>query len=177
MNIILIFLIAVSLSMDAFSLSLAYGTINLNKKEIKILSIIVGIYHFFMPILGMFVGSYITKFIHIGEDLIILIIFGLIGINMILESRKQQENIKYMKLGEIILFGFAVSIDSFSVGIGLNNISHNFILCSSIFSITSFMFTYIGLKLGKKLNQLIGRLATLIGGISLILFGILYCLK
>ena len=177
MNIILIFLIAVSLSMDAFSLSLAYGTINLNKKEIKVLSIIVGIYHFFMPILGMFIGSYIVKYITIGGDLIILIIFGLIGINMILESRKQQENIKKMKLGEMILFGFAVSIDSFSVGIGLNNISKNFILCSSIFSIISLMFTYIGLKLGKKLNLLIGRLATLIGGISLIILGIFYCLK
>ena len=34
MNIILIFFIAISLSMDAFSLSLAYGTINLTKKEI-----------------------------------------------------------------------------------------------------------------------------------------------
>ena len=35
MNIILIIFIAVSLSMDAFSLSLAYGTINLRKKDIN----------------------------------------------------------------------------------------------------------------------------------------------
>ena len=48
MNIILIFIIAISLSMDAFSLALAYGTISLSKKEINILSIVVGIYHFFM---------------------------------------------------------------------------------------------------------------------------------
>ena len=76
MNIILIFIIAISLSMDAFSLALAYGTINLNGKEINILSIIVGIYHFFMPIVGMLIGSYITKFIHIGGDIIILVIFS-----------------------------------------------------------------------------------------------------
>ena len=176
MNIILIFFIAISLSMDAFSLSLAYGTINLRKRDISILSIMVGIYHFFMPILGMFIGSYITKYIHIGEDLIILIIFSLIGINMIIESRKDQEKAKYMKLGEMLLFGFAVSIDSFSVGIGLNNISDNFIMCSSIFSLTSFIFTYLGLKLGKKLNLLIGKVATLLGGIALILFGIIYCI-
>ena len=177
MKIILIFIVAVSLSMDAFSLSLAYGTINLRKKEINILSIIVGIYHFFMPIFGMLIGNYITKFIHIGGDLIILIIFSLIGINMIIESRKEQENVKCMKLSEMILFGFAVSIDSFSVGIGLNNISNNFIMCSSIFSITSFIFTYLGLKLGKKLNSLIGKVATLLGGIALILFGIIYVIK
>ena len=177
MNIILVFIIAISLSMDAFSLSLAYGTINLKQKEITILSTIVGVYHFFMPIFGMLIGSYITKFIHVGEDILVLVIFSIIGINMIIESRKDSEKIKYMKLGEMILFGFAVSIDSFSVGIGINNISNNFIICSSIFSLTSFMFTYVGLKLGKKLNYLIGKVATLLGGIALILFGIIYILK
>jgi putative Mn2+ efflux pump MntP len=173
----LLFIIAISLSMDAFSLALAYGTINLSKKEINILSIIVGIYHFFMPILGMFIGTFITNFIHVGENIIILVIFSLIGINMIIESRKESEQVKYMKISEKLLFGLAVSIDSFSVGIGINNISNNFIICSIIFSITSFIFTYLGLKLGKKLNQLIGKVATLIGGISLILLGIIYIIK
>ena len=177
MNIILIFIIAISLSMDAFSLSLAYGTINLSKKEKNILCIIVCIYHFFITILGMFIGSYITRFINIGEDIIIFVIFSLIGTNMILDSRKEQEKVKKLKLTEMLLFGFAVSIDSFSVGIGLNNISSNFLMCSLIFSITSFIFTYLGLKLGKTLNSIIGKLATLIGGFSLILFGIIYILK
>lgn len=177
MNIILIFIIAVSLSMDAFSLSLAYGTINLLKKEINQLSIIVGIYHFFMPIFGMFVGNYVTKFISVGEDIIIFVIFSLIGINMVIESIKEQEKVKRLKLNEMLLFGFAVSIDSFSIGIGLNNISTNFIICSIIFSLTSFIFTYFGLKLGKKLNLLIGKVSTIIGGIVLIIMGVFYILK
>lgn len=177
MNIILIFIIAVSLSMDAFSLSLAYGTISMSKKEIRLLSIIVGIYHFFMPILGMLVGKFIFNIMHISGDLIVLIIFSFIGINMIIESLKNEEKVKNMKLGEMVLFGLAVSIDSFSLGIGINNISNNFIMCSSIFSITSFLFTYIGLKLGNKLNQLIGKIATIVGGIVLILFGLIYIIK
>jgi len=177
MNIILIFIIAVSLSMDAFSLSLAYGTISMSKKEIRLLSIIVGIYHFFMPILGMLIGKFIFNIMHISGDLIVLIIFSFIGINMIIESLKNEEKVKNMKLGEMVLFGLAVSIDSFSLGIGINNISNNFIMCSSIFSITSFLFTYIGLKLGNKLNQLIGKIATIVGGIVLILFGLIYIIK
>ena len=174
MNIILVFFIAISLSMDAFSLSLAYGTIKLNKKEINLLSMIVGIYHFIMPIIGMFIGSYIAKFININEDVVVLIIFSLIGINMVLESKKEKEEVKKLKLGEMILFGFAVSIDSFSLGIGLTNISNNIIMCFFIFSLTSFIFTYIGLILGNKINELIGKIATLIGGISLILLGFIY---
>ena len=86
MNIILIFIIAVSLSMDAFSLSLAYGTLYLTKKEIRILSVIVGIYHFFMPILGMLIGKFIFNLININEKIIVFLIFGFIGINMIIDS-------------------------------------------------------------------------------------------
>ena len=163
--------------MDAFSLALAYGTINLRKKEILLLSLIVGIYHFIMPILGMNVGVYIAKFISTSQNLLILIIFSLIGINMILDSRKEKEEVKPMKLLQMILFGFAVSIDSFSIGISLNSISNNVLLCSSIFSVTSLLFTYLGLKLGKKLNLIFGKISTLIGGITLILLGIIYILK
>jgi len=177
MNIILIFIIAVSLSMDAFSLALAYGTISMTKKEINILSVIVGVYHFFMPIFGMLIGKFISNIMHMSGDLIVLIIFSFIGINMIIESFKKEETVKKMKICEMILFGLAVSIDSFSLGIGINNISNNFMLCSCIFSITSFLFTYTGLKLGTKLNQLIGKVATLIGGIMLVILGLIYIIK
>lgn len=177
MNIILIFIIAVSLSMDAFSLSLAYGTISLSKKEINLLSIIVGIYHFFMPILGMLIGKFVFDILEINENIIVLIIFSFIGINMIIESFKKEEKVKKMKTLEMVLFGLAVSIDSFSVGIGIKSISNNFIMCSIIFSITSFIFTYLGLVLGNKLTQLIGKISTLIGGITLIILGIIYVIK
>ena len=48
-NILIYFVMAIGLSMDAFSLALAYGTtkIPINKKVL--LSITVGIFHFFMP--------------------------------------------------------------------------------------------------------------------------------
>ncbi len=177
MNIILVFLIAISLSMDAFSLSLAYGTISLNKNDIKLLSVIVGAYHFFMPILGMLIGSFITNIIHISGDILVLIIFTFIGINMIIESFKKDEKVKHMKKIEMLLFGLAVSLDSFSVGIGINNISNNFLFCSIVFSLTSLILTYLGLICGNKLNLLIGKVATFLGGIILILLGIILNVK
>ena len=176
MNIILLFLIAVSLSMDAFSLAIAYGTLNLSKKEINILSLIVGIYHFFMPIIGMYIGKYILNIIRLDEDIIVLLIFSIIGLNMIIESFKKEETIKKMHLLEMISFGFAVSIDSFSIGIGLNKLTSKPIIASIIFSLVSFIFTYIGLIFGKKLNVFLGKYATILGGLTLILLGIIFSL-
>ena len=177
MNIMLIILIAISLSMDAFSLSLAYGTVINKKNSIKLLSIIVGLYHFFMPIIGLSFGKFILNYLPINEKTITLIIFVIIGFNMIIDSFKKEKNIKALKLFEMFMFGFAVSIDSFSIGIGLNNITNNYIICPLIFSITSLIFTYIGLLLGNKINEYLGTIAPIIGGIMLILLGIIYIIK
>lgn len=93
---------------------------------------------------------------------------------MIIDSLKNDIKVKKMYISEMLLFGLAVSLDSFSVGFGLNNISDNYILSSFIFSFTSFIFTYLGLILGKKLNSLIGNIASFIGGFTLILLGVTY---
>lgn len=176
MNIILIIVIAVSLSMDAFSLSLAYGTISLTKKKSVLLAIIVGIYHFFMPIIGRLIGKIIFYYIPIKPNIIVLIILLFIGINMIIETFKHEECDKLIDNKGMFLFGFAVSLDAFSVGISLSNITNHYLLSSTIFSLSSFLFTYLGLLLGSKISKLIGSLATLLGGFFLILIGIVYAL-
>jgi len=167
-------LIAISLSMDAFSLSLAYGTLSICKKNIILLSIIVGIFHFIMPQLGMFVGNTLLNIFPLKPSFLVFLVLCFIGIEMIIETFKSENEIKILKLFEMILFGFAVSIDSFSVGIGIKAITNNVILGSLVFSIFSFIFTFLGLVLGKKANLLIGSLSTIIGGIVLIIIGVNY---
>ncbi len=169
-----IIIIAFSLSMDAFSLSLAYGTLNLNKKDMLSLSFIVGLYHFFMPQIGVIVGDTLLKIIKINPNFIVFIVLSFIGIEMIFESFKKEENIKKLKLMEMILFGLAVSIDSFSLGIGLKVITNNILISCIFFSVFSFIFTLIGLFIGKKTSEILGFISTLLGGIILVIMGVLY---
>ena len=169
----LVIIIAISLSMDAFSLALAYGTLNLNKKDIYKLSLVVGIYHFFMPLLGLFLGNIILRYVS-NPNFIVFVILFVIGIEMIYETFKEEDIKNIVSIRQILLFGLAVSIDSFSVGIGLNIISNNYLYCSSIFSIFSLSFTYLGLILGKKINNIIGKTSTIIGGLVLIVIAFMY---
>jgi len=174
MSFLVILLIAVSLSMDAFSLALAYGTLCLDKKQIFKLSFIVGVYHFFMPLLGTFIGSNLLRILPIKPDFIVFVILSIIGVQMIVETFKEERKVELKGIVQLLIFGLAVSIDSFSVGIGLEAISDNFILCSCVFSLISFVFTYLGLILGKKINLLIGKVSTIIGGVVLVLIGVIY---
>ena len=174
---LVVILIAISLSMDAFSLSLAYGTLNLCKKDVIKLAGTVGIYHFIMPLLGLKIGSLLLNFFHFNPSLIVFLILSFIGVQMIIESFKKETIKNILNVGEILLFGLAVSIDSFSLGISLNVISNNYVFCSLIFSVFSFMFTYLGLVIGTKINNMIGRASTIFGGMILIIIGIIYLFK
>ena len=83
LKIITIFLIAVSLSMDAFSLALIYGTQGIAKKDKLLLSLIVGVYHFIMPLIGVIIGNLITSKILINTNILVGIILSLIAVEMI----------------------------------------------------------------------------------------------
>lgn len=171
MSIIPVILIALSLSMDAFSLSLAYGTLNINKIK---LSVIVGLYHFFMPLLGYNVGYKIINYLPIKSTIIVFMILFFIGFEMIIESFKDNNKIKNLDLIGMLLFGFAVSLDSFTTGLGLNIIYKNKLVSIILFSSFSFIFTYLGLNIGEFINNKIGKLSTFVGGLVLIIIGLFY---
>lgn len=171
-----IILIAVSLSMDAFSLALSYGMMTLATKEIRKIAITVGLFHFFMPILGLLVGNSLLFFIAVSTNILVCLILTFIGVEMLIESFKEKEVVNIISLSRLLLFALAVSLDSFSVGIGLKGLTDNPIVSPFIFALTSASFTYLGLKIGSFVNSKIGSISTILGGICLIILGILYIL-
>ena len=115
---IYLIIIALSLSVDAFSLSLAYGLMRISNIKIFVIAFLTGVFHFFMPLLGKLLGTYILKIILIDIKYIIVFIFLLIIVEMIKSLKDATEEFK-ISLLSAFLFAFAVSIDSFSVGIGI----------------------------------------------------------
>lgn len=175
-KIIMDFIIAVALSMDAFSISICLTTSNLlNKKKLIIFPIIVGILHFIMPLLGNYIGLMISVNLQLIANYILGIIFLVLGLEVLTGKEKEQ----YLKINLIylIIIAITVSIDSFTVGLGLSLTEEYTYLSSLIFSITSFIFTIIGLTIGKYLNKKVEKRASTVGGILLLLLSIKYLLN
>ena len=171
-----IILLAIGLSMDAFSLSLCFGTLNLSLKKMLTLSIIVGLFHFIMPIIGMNLAHAILKNILLNTKYIAFIVFFALGLFMIFDKEENSIS-KLSNILSLFLFGFLVSIDSFVAGIGLEIIYDNHVICAIIFSAFSALFTLTGLLLGKYLNNKIGKYAKILGGIIIIALSIQYLTK
>ena len=90
MEHLIYFFIAIGLSMDAFSLSIAYGTNKINKIKIIILSTLVGIFHFIMPLIGSNIGQKIFFLIN-KSNYIVSIIFFLLSYEMYKSRNEKHE--------------------------------------------------------------------------------------
>lgn len=171
-----ILLIGISLSMDAFSLALVYGMQGMSQKQKISLSIIVGIYHFIMPLIGLTFGTILSNINIISIDLIASLILIYIGIDLIRSNSKKEDTIEITKTG-FLIFGLSVSLDSLTVGIGLKAITDSYLLSSIVFSLSSLIFTYLGLTLGNIIGNKVGSYSKLIGGIILIFIAIITFIK
>ncbi len=171
-----IILIGIALSMDTFSLSLGVGMFNTTTKKAFRLALIVGIMHFLQPLLGMFLGEQLIKTFELKCDILLGIILIFIAIQMVIDILKHEEEKFNLSLWGMFLFAFGVSIDSFSVGIGIKAITNNIYLAMSIFSICSFIFTYMGIIVGKQANKILGIYANIIGVAILFILGLIHLL-
>lgn len=176
MQFISILLIGIALSMDTFSLSLSVGTFNISNRHAFRLALIVGIMHFFMPILGMLLGDKLIKIFELQCDILLGIILIFISIQMLIDIIKHEDNTFNLNFIGMFLFALGVSLDSFSVGLGIKAITENINLATSIFAICSFAFTYAGLMIGKFASKIIGTYASILGVIILFILGIVHIL-
>ncbi len=169
-----IILIGIALSMDTFSLSLGIGIFKRDRKIAFKLAVVVGCMHFIMPFLGMILGTGLIKLLEINIDILLGFILILISIQMLIDMVKKEENKFNLSNLGILLFALGVSLDSFSVGIGIKAITDNIYLAMGIFAICSFMFTYIGIIIGEYANKIMGTYANIIGIIILFILGLVH---
>ena len=96
---------------------------------------------------------------------------------MVVDILKNEAHNPITNIFGMLFFGLAVSVDSFGVGMGLKLITSHLLSSCLIFSLISFIMTYIGLTFGKKIGIRVGNIANIIGGIILIILGIIYMFK
>lgn len=171
-----IFLIGIALSMDAFSIALSIGTTHLSKNRFILIPIVVSIMHFVMPLIGLFLGNQILSVININPKIIMTIILLYLAFLMY-KDRNNDKVTKINSLLSIFLYALSVSLDSFSVGIGLKALTDKIIIPPIIFSLCAGTITYMGLILGKYSQKVWKEKASLIGIILLISISIVNICK
>jgi len=177
MSFISIFLIALALSMDAFSVAMALGATRskLNSYAVLRLSVSFGVFQFVMPILGWLLGKTVVSYISDYDHWIAFALLVIVGLRMIKEyfDKDKKERTKDPTKGwSLLMLSIATSIDALAVGVSFAFFDVNIYYASAIIGIVCFIITALGMIFGKKLSVLLGKKAVLLGGIVLIAIGI-----
>lgn len=177
-----IWTLAFALAMDCFTVAIAGGVIMKQCKWRAMLSMALffGLFQALNPLFGWLAADASRSLIECIDHWIAFGILGYLGVRMILESFKEEEdkNFNPESLKVILTMAIATSIDALAVGVsfscmGINELSR---LTYPLIAIgfVSFAMTICGLLIGIKFGNKFARKlrAELWGGIILIIIGI-----
>lgn len=180
MGIIELLLYAVSLSMDAFAVSICKGLAmkKATLKEGAICGLWFGGFQALMPLIGFFFGSLFAKAIQTVSPLIAFALLSFIGINMLREAfgKKEEEDCECgadLSFKTMFVMAVATSIDALMVGISLAMTPDtNIFIAIALIGAVTFIMSCIGVKVGNVFGSRFEKKAEAAGGIILILLGL-----
>jgi len=183
MNYTTVLLVSVALGIDAFSVAISIGLLGVKIREILIVSGIVSIFHVFMPLTGLYLGTYLGNIAGPVANIVGAFVLLAIGLNTIWDNLQTLGIIKLSDLKKnnlskgiiniknplsLVLMAGSVSLDALTVGFGLGALKVELLLTVVTMGIVAGLMTMGGLVFGKGLSKAIGEKAEIVGGFILV---------
>ena len=170
-----LFVIAVGLSMDAFAVSVCKGLSvqKVKPKHYLIVAAYFGGFQALMPLLGYLLGVRFEAMVANVDHWIAFVLLGLIGANMVRESRAGEEKLDdSFTVSTMLILAVATSIDALAIGVTFAFLGVNIVEAIILIGITTGIISGVGLKIGNVFGSRYKSKAEMAGGIVLILMGI-----
>jgi len=169
-----IIILAIVLSVDAFTVSFSYGLcFDKNRgKNALLLGLSTGVFQALMPAIGYFLAYFIRDFISPYSKFIIFVIFLYLGIKFIKEAFEEKQTPSCISIACLLLIGIATSIDAFSAGISLLLAGNHIAKPVLLIGLTTFINSIGGFNLAKIFRKLPSKTLEILAGLALIILGL-----
>jgi len=177
MNILELSFLSVALSMDAVAVAICLG-LTMSKFSVKkavIVGLYFGVFQALMPLIGFLMGALFAERITAVDHWIAFGLLCILGIKMIISSRKNEEcpsEEASMKLIHMLPLAIATSIDALAAGVSLAFLRTNIIIAILFIGVTAFALSVLGVRIGGLFGAKYKSKAELVGGIALILLAL-----
>lgn len=192
MSILELWLLAVALAMDCFTVSIVFGVLlrKIEWRTILVVAFLFGLFQAMMPLAGWLATNSFSSLIEDYDHWIAFGLLAFLGGRMIKESFSDDEeegeaeaeaeakHINPRKLKTQLVFAVATSIDALAVGISFTCLGFNTISSLSlpllIIGFVSLAFSIVGSLLGIRFGKGVEKRLKpeLLGGIVLIIIGV-----
>lgn len=181
MTLLEIFLIGISLSMDAFAVAICKGLAmpdKVDRKGALLIALYFGVFQAVMPALGWLLGSQFARYVTQMAPWIAFVLLAWIGGSMIQESLSKEEK-EEAEMGavshkELLVLAVATSIDALAVGVTFSMLELAVSVGAAVALIgcTTFVISLGGVYVGNVFGARYKGKAEFVGGAILILIGV-----
>ena len=175
MSLFDLIMIGISLSMDAFAVSICKG---LSVRKVQLSHALIcgawfGAFQAIMPSFGYVLGARFEHRLNSVGPWVAFILLAVIGVNMVRESFGGDETVDNDFSAKAMLpLAVATSIDAFAVGVGFAAMEANIVVAALLIGCTTFTLSAIGVKVGAVFGDKYRAVSERIGGLVLILIGL-----
>jgi putative Mn2+ efflux pump MntP len=126
-----------------------------------------------MPIIGYFVGRSFASYVIAVDHWIAFGLLMLIGLNMIRETIKGEDETLDADFGlrAMLLMAVATSIDAMAVGVSMAFLDVNIWVSALVIGVVTLIISALGVCLGRLFGSRLGSNAGIAGGVILIGIG------
>ncbi|MBM6871140.1 manganese efflux pump MntP family protein [Pseudoflavonifractor phocaeensis] len=172
-----ILLIAVSLALDAFAVSVSSGISvpGFGWKQAVKMGLYFGVFQAAMPLIGWFLGSSLSGYITAVDHWIAFGLLALIGGRMVwgtLKDGAEEEVPADLSAGRLMMLAVATSIDALAVGVSMAFMKVDIAVAAAVIGLVAFVLSVVGGLAGRRLGNLFQQKAELVGGLVLIGIGL-----
>ncbi len=169
--------IAVALAMDAFAVaaSVAVSLPQWTARHTFRLSWHFGIFQAGMFLIGGFSGKAVSVSMDQVDHWIAFGVLMFLGLRMIVESFQPKDELShYDPTRGVSLVGLslATSIDALAVGVTLSLVTYHIYTAVILIGIITFVLSYVGYEIGKKMGHFFENKIEILGGLILIAIGL-----
>ena len=161
--------------MDAFAVSICKG-LAMKRRSLKACIIVgawFGGFQVLMPLFGYYLGVGFADSIRSVDHWIAFLLLGFIGIKMIIEAVKGEEEADgSLAFKSMLILAVATSIDALAAGVTFAFLEADITAALIMIGITTFTLSAAGVIIGNAFGTRFKNGAELAGGIILVLLGI-----
>ena len=186
MDFILLIGVAISLSMDAFAVSICRGLQmknGINIRHMLIIAAAFGGFQGLMPAIGYVLGKQFEQFIEPVDHWVAFVLLGLLGGKMILDVIVEMRNgeddacecCHGLNVKQLLIMAVATSIDALAVGITLPTLGVSTgvqaLTAVLMIAVITFAICMLGVAIGNRFGARFKNKASVAGGVVLMLVG------
>lgn len=179
-------LVAVSVGLDNFAAAIGIGVAGVDRRLRLRIAVVFGVFEAGMPVLGLLIGRGLAGTLGAAAHIVGGVLLIAAGAQMAIATLREGDDdagagetgdgmaarFGGASLSQLILLAAGLSIDNLVIGFALGAQSVSLVVAVIVIGVVCVALSLVGLELGARLGERVGRRSELIGAVVLTLVGI-----